>query len=102
MAAHHRPHPAKSNEKFYSPILKKHPLSNKFLVPTAISPHFVNVKLLTGLWRFFSGSKNGALNKSKLVGLYLTQANGKDGLTSEFNQNRQRRNGKYSHNRERA
>jgi hypothetical protein len=63
------------------------------------------MKLLTGLARSISGlfgKRAGALNRSKLVGLYLNQANGKDGVASEFNQRRQRRNGKYSHNRERA
>jgi hypothetical protein len=32
----------------------------------------------------------------------LTQTNGKDGVASEFHQRRERRNGKFSHNRERA
>jgi hypothetical protein len=48
------------------------------------------------------GRKEKELDRSKLVGLYLTQANGRDGAAPEFSQTRQRRNGKYSHNRERA
>ena len=48
------------------------------------------------------GRKKDHLDRSKLVGMYLNQANGRDGAASEFNQTRQRRNGKYSHNRERA
>lgn len=53
---------------------------------------------VTGLF----GRKEDELNRSKLVGLYLSQANGKDGAASEFHARRERRNGKYSHNRERA
>ena len=63
------------------------------------------MKILAGVARGFSsifGRKENQLNRSKLVGLYLTQANGRDGAAPEFNQTRQRRNGKYSHNRERA
>ena len=48
------------------------------------------------------GRKKDQLDRSKLVGMYLKQANGRDGAASEFSQSRQRRNGKYSHNRERA
>jgi hypothetical protein len=63
------------------------------------------MKILSGFARSISslfGRRGDDLNRSKLVGLYLTQANGKDGAASEFSQTRQRRNGKYSHNRERA
>ena len=64
------------------------------------------MKILAGVARGLSslfGRKDAnAVSKSKLVGLYLHQANGKDGPTAEFHQTRQRRNGKYSHNRERA
>lgn len=63
------------------------------------------MKIFAGLARGFSsffGKRGDELDRSKLVGLYLTQANGKDGAASEFHQRRQRRNGKYSHNRERA
>ena len=60
------------------------------------------MKFLTVFVRWLTRAKDKPLNRSQLVGLYLNQANGKDGLTSEMNANRQRRNGKYSHNRERA
>ena len=63
------------------------------------------MKLITGLTRTFSnffGRREKRLDESKLVGLYLSQTNGKDGIAPEYNQSRQRRNGKYSHNRERA
>jgi hypothetical protein len=60
------------------------------------------MKILAGVARSFSSvfrRRGDQLNRSKLVGLYLTQANGRDGAASEFSQSR---NGKYSHNRERA
>ncbi len=63
------------------------------------------MKILAGLTRSLSrlfGRNEKDLNRSKLVGLYLNQTNGRDGASSDFNQTRQRRNGKYSHNRERA
>jgi hypothetical protein len=63
------------------------------------------MKILAGFTRGISrlfGKRDQDLNRSKLVGLYLSQANGRDGAASEFSQSRQRRNGKYSHNRERA
>ena len=63
------------------------------------------MKILAGLTRSFArvfGRSEKDLNRSKLVGLYLNQANGRDGAASEATQTRQRRNGKYSHNRERA
>lgn len=63
------------------------------------------MKILSGVARSVSNifaRKGDQLNRSKLVGMYLTQANGRDGAASEFSQSRQRRNGKYSHNRERA
>jgi hypothetical protein len=63
------------------------------------------MKILTGLTRSLSrlfAKSEKDLNRSKLVGLYLNQANGRDGVASELGQSRQRRNGKYSHNRERA
>lgn len=68
--------------------------------------HYGGMKLFAGIARsigaLLGGKDKQSASKSKLVGLYLTQANGKDGPTSEFYQTRQRRNGKYSHNRERA
>ena len=63
------------------------------------------MKILAGLTRSLTrvfGRNEKERNRSKLVGLYLNQANGRDGAASESNQTRQRRNGKYSHNRERA
>lgn len=64
------------------------------------------MRLFAGIARAISsvfGRKDAkSVSRSRLVGLYLNQANGKDGPTSEFHQTRQRRNGKYSHNRERA
>ena len=63
------------------------------------------MKILAAFARSVStmfGRKKDQLDRSKLVGMYLNQANGRDGAASEFSQTRQRRNGKYSHNRERA
>lgn len=63
------------------------------------------MKILAGFARSVSnifGRRKDQLDRSKLVGMYLNQANGRDGAASEFSQTRQRRNGKYSHNRERA
>jgi len=63
------------------------------------------MKLIAGLARRLSrvfGRSEKDLNRSKLVGLYLNQANGREGAATEFSQTRQRRNGRYSHNRERA
>ncbi|MGV3771352.1 MAG: hypothetical protein ACO1QB_00520 [Verrucomicrobiales bacterium] len=54
------------------------------------------------LARMFGPSNKPQTSRSSLVGLYLNQANNKDGFSSELQQSRQRRNGKYSHNRERA
>ena len=42
------------------------------------------------------------LDRSKLVGIYLTSTNDREGYLPELNENRSRRNGKYSHHRERA
>jgi len=63
------------------------------------------MKILAGLTRGISrvfGRREDKLSRSKLVGLYLNQANGREGAATEFGQARQRRNGKFSHNRERA
>ena len=60
------------------------------------------MKILAKFARDLFGRKKDSLSQSKLVGLYLSQANGREGAASEFSQTRQRRNGKYSHNRERA
>jgi hypothetical protein len=48
------------------------------------------------------GNRYGRLNKSKLVGMYLEQTNRRELYSAELQANRQRRNGRYSHNRERA
>ncbi|MSU63970.1 MAG: hypothetical protein EXS31_16520 [Pedosphaera sp.] len=51
--------------------------------------------------RWFGGRKSNA-TKSELVGIYLTQTNGREPYSPDTQQNRQRRNSRYSHNRERA
>ena len=53
------------------------------------------------LTRLFSTRKR-SVTKSELVGLYLSQTNSRDHYSGEAQQNRQRRNGRYSHTRERA
>jgi hypothetical protein len=50
---------------------------------------------------FFS-SKKRAASASQLMGIYMSDTNGRDGYSAELQANRQRRNGKYSHTRERA
>lgn len=63
------------------------------------------MKILAGVTRCLVrvfGRDEKELNRSRLVGLYLNQANGRDGAASDASQTRQRRNGKYSHTRERA
>jgi hypothetical protein len=41
-------------------------------------------------------------SRSQLVGMYLSQANSRDAYSPEFQENRQRRNGKFPTTRERA
>ena len=53
------------------------------------------------LSRFF-GPKSAPLDRSKLVGIYMSGANDKGGYSPEAQENRTRRNGKYSHQRERV
>jgi hypothetical protein len=48
------------------------------------------------------GRADQPLDRTKLVNLYFTSTNGKDGYSPEIQENRTRRNGKYSHHRERA
>jgi hypothetical protein len=63
------------------------------------------MKLVTGVKRMFNrmfGRRSEPLDRSKLVGIYLTTANDRDGYSPEIQENRTRRNGKYSHLRERA
>ena len=63
------------------------------------------MKVVTGFTRMLGrvfGRKEGQLDRTKLVNLYFTTTNGKDGYSPEIQENRTRRNGKYSHHRERA
>jgi hypothetical protein len=63
------------------------------------------MKLVTGLsriWSLMFGRKKDPLDRSKLVGIYLSTTNERDGYSPELQENRTRRNGKYSHHRERA
>ncbi len=45
--------------------------------------------------------KSEPLDRSKLVGIYFSGANDRSGYSSELQENRTRRNGKFSHLRER-
>ncbi len=64
------------------------------------------MKMLAGLARTFASllglKSRGTISKSRLMGLYLSQANGREHGLTEISPNRQRRNGKFSHSRERA
>lgn len=64
------------------------------------------MKLINALTRWASravGSpKAGKISRSQLVGMYLSQANSRDSYSPEFQENRQRRNGKFPATRERA
>jgi len=51
--------------------------------------------------RFFTTQK-ASVTKSQLVGMYLSQTNSREAYSPDLQQNRQRRNGRFSHNRERA
>lgn len=57
-----------------------------------------------GRWagRAFGLGRSDKVSRSKLVGLYLNQANSREAYSPEHQENRQRRNGKHSTNRERA
>ena len=48
------------------------------------------------------GRRQDRLDRTKLVNLYFHSTNGRDGYSPEIQENRTRRNGKYSHHRERA
>ena len=48
------------------------------------------------------GGRPDKLNRSQLVGMYLSQTNSKEAYTTEFQETRQRRNGKFASRRERA
>lgn len=56
------------------------------------------VRLVRSLW---SPRKN-SLNRSRLVGLYMSQTNGRDRYSTDFKRSRERRNGRHTHDRERA
>lgn len=63
------------------------------------------MKFVASISRFFGrlfGGRKDALDQSRLVGIYMSQANGRDGYTADHQANRTRRNGKFSHVRERA
>ena len=63
------------------------------------------MKMITNFGRWMGqlfGTRNDKLSKSRLVGMYLSQTNTKDAYGSEFQESRQRRNGKYATRRERA
>lgn len=64
------------------------------------------MKLFTALSRLagraFGTRRSDKPSRSQLVGMYLNQANSRDAYSPEFQENRQRRNGKFSTNRERA
>jgi hypothetical protein len=63
------------------------------------------MKVVTGLTRMLDrmfGRRSRPLDRTKLVNLYFTSTNGRDGYSPEIQENRTRRNGKYSHHRERA
>lgn len=63
------------------------------------------MKLVASISRVFGrlfGARRESLDQSKLVGIYLSSANGRDAYTPDHQANRTRRNGKFSHIRERA
>ena len=63
------------------------------------------MKVVTGFTRMLSrvfGRGQDRLDRTKLVNLYFTSTNSRDGYSPEIQENRTRRNGKYSHHRERA
>ncbi len=57
---------------------------------------------IANAWRRMFANPHADLNRSRLVGMYLTRTNSKSALSTEFQQTRQRRNGKFSINRERV
>lgn len=64
------------------------------------------MRLINAITRWASravGSpKPGKTSRSHLVGMYLSQANSRETFSPEFQENRQRRNGKFPTTRERA
>lgn len=65
----------------------------------------ISMKLVASISRIFGrlfGTRQEPLDQSRLVGIYLSGANGRDAYTPDHQANRTRRNGKFSHTRERA
>jgi hypothetical protein len=60
------------------------------------------VSEITRMFRRMLRTTPEPLDRTKLVGIYLSSANDRDGYSPEIQENRTRRNGKYSHHRERA
>jgi hypothetical protein len=81
--------------------MKRELTSISFLREHGALPQDAVMKFLARLGRLFA-KRGKDLDRSKLVGLYLAQANGQDGAASEYHLRRQRRNGKHTHTRERA
>ena len=50
----------------------------------------------------FFGPRKASVNPSQLMGMYLNDTNGRDSYSADTQANRQRRNGKFAHTRERA
>ncbi len=77
----------------------------KQLERNAQSVHDIPVSWISKVSRLLLKVANASKDRPKrftLVGMYLSHANSRDTYTSELQQNRTRRNGKFSHNRERA
>jgi hypothetical protein len=63
------------------------------------------MKVVTGITRMIGrvfGQKSEPLDRAKLVGIYLSGANDRGGYSPQAQENRTRRNGKFSHQRERV
>jgi hypothetical protein len=61
--------------------------------------------MLQGLGGRFTrlfASRKSTPDRSRLFGMYLSEANGRDARASEFQQKRDRSGGKFSQNRERS
>lgn len=79
--------------------------ANKRLFAGFAAPD-LRMKLITTLTRLaglaFGSRHVGKPSRSQLVGMYLSQANSRDAYSPEFQENRQRRNGRFASTRERA
>ena len=63
------------------------------------------MKLVSDIARIFRRllrSSPEPLDRTKLVGIYMSTTNGRDGYLPDLQDNRSRRNGKHNHHRERA